>query len=475
MMNEATPSLARRLGLFTTTSIIVGAVIGSGIFKKPATMAAELGSPEILLLVWLVAGIITLFGALTNAEVAGMISETGGQYVFFQSMYGDVVAYLYGWAVFIVIQTGSIAAITYVFAEYSQFFFTLPQLSADVVEYGKVTLPLLGTLSLLDNFGVKVLTAGVIAGLTAINYAGLVFGGAVQNIFTVLKVAALMLLVGAGFLWSGGSWGNLTADSAVIQPASGSMFVAFFAALSGAFWAYDGWNNITYIAGEVKDPQRTIPRGLLLGTLLIIACYGVINAAYLYVLPIDAMAASSLVAADAAQAVFGSWGGAFVSAAVMISTFGTSNGTIMASARVYFAMARQKMFFPSVGAVHPRFHTPGRALAIQAGWSSLLVFTGTFDMLSDMLIFVSWLFYALGAFGVFILRKKMPDVHRPYKVWGYPFVPAIFVIFAGVYVVTTAYNDVASFARGDTPFINSAFGLLLVLSGLPLYYYFRRK
>jgi APA family basic amino acid/polyamine antiporter len=251
MMNEATPSLARRLGLFTTTSIIVGAVIGSGIFKKPATMAAELGSPEILLLVWLVAGIITLFGALTNAEVAGMISETGGQYVFFQSMYGDVVAYLYGWAVFIVIQTGSIAAITYVFAEYAQFFFTLPQLSAEVVEYGKVTLPLLGTLSLLDNFGVKLLTAGVITGLTAINYAGLVFGGAVQNIFTVLKVAALMLLVGAGFLWSGGSWANLATDSLVIKPASGSMFVAFFAALSGAFWAYDGWNNITYIAGEV--------------------------------------------------------------------------------------------------------------------------------------------------------------------------------------------------------------------------------
>ncbi len=463
------------LGLFTTLSIVVGAVIGSGIFKKPAVMAGQLGSPELLIGVWVLAGVITLFGALTNAEIAGMISRTGGQYIFFQKMYGDFMAYLYGWAVFAIIQTGSIASITYVFSQYFEVFFPLARLPESTVQSVVLHIPFIGVIKPLADIGVKMLTIGIIVGLTAVNYLGVRFGGTVQNIFTVLKVAAILFLVAAGFMVGPGSASHFTLDSAAGVPTNGPLMLALVAAMSGAFWAYDGWNNITYIAGEVRNPQRTIPRALMLGTLIIISVYVLTNLAYLYLLPIDVMAASELVATDAARVILGNRGAAFVAAAVMISTFGTANGTILASARVYFAMARERMFFPSIGAIHPKFNTPGNALVLQAVWTSVLVLTGTFDTLTDMLIFVTWIFYALGAFGVFILRRTMPDTPRPYRVWGYPFIPAIFVVFACIYVVFTLYGDITAYAEGRAEIINSVFGLILVGMGIPFYIYFRSK
>lgn len=466
-------ALLPSLGLFTTLSIVVGAVIGSGIFKKPASMAGQLGSPELLIGVWVLAGIVTLFGALTNAEIAGMISRTGGQYIFFQRMYGNFMAYLYGWAVFAIIQTGSIASITYVFSQYFEEFFPLMRLSEDTVQSVVIHIPFIGVIKPLADFGVKLLTIGVIVGLTAANYLGVRFGGTIQNIFTVMKVAAMLFLVAAGFLVGSGSVSHFTLDAATGVPSGGPLVLALVAALSGAFWAYDGWNNITYIAGEVREPQRTIPRALLFGTLIIISVYVLINLAYLYLLPIDTMAASQLVATDAARAIFSDKGAGLIAAAVMISTFGTANGTILASARVYFAMARERMFFPSIGAIHPKFRTPGNALILQAVWTSILVLTGTFDTLTDMLIFVSWIFYALGAFGVFILRRTMPDTPRPYRVWGYPFVPAIFVVFACIYVAFTLYGDITAYAEGRAEIINSVFGLILVGMGIPFYIYFR--
>ncbi|HYF03059.1 MAG TPA: amino acid permease [Patescibacteria group bacterium] len=474
---ESRPSsgLLPTLGFLTTISIVVGAVIGSGIFKKPSIMAEQLGSPELMLGVWVLAGVLTLFGALTNAEVAGMISTTGGQYIYFQKMYGNFIAYLYGWAVFAVIQTGSIASITYIFSDYSQHFWHLFRFAPEVEKSFILYIPYIGNILPLENFGVKLLTIGVIWGLTIINYLGVRFGGLLQNIFTILKVAVILTLVFLSFTLGSGSASHFFMDSA--SPSDKGTLALIVAALSGAFWAYDGWNNITYIAGEVRNPQRNIPRALLVGTLIIIGIYLLINLAYLYILPIDAIAASELVARDTALKLdgIGAFGAAFITAAVMISTFGTSNGTIMASARVYFAMAREKMFFKSIGTVQHQFKTPGNALLLQAIWTTVLVMSGTFDTLTDMLIFVSWIFYALGAIGVFVLRKKMPDVERPYKVWGYPFIPAIFIAFAIMFVILTLYGDITAYRNGETEIINSLFGLLLVGIGIPLYLYFTYK
>ncbi len=458
--------------------MVVGGVIGSGIFKKPAVMASQLGSPELLLGVWLVAGIITLFGALTNAEIASMIPETGGQYVYFDRMYGPFAAFLYGWAVFAVIQTGSIAALAFVFAEYATQFVSLPEFSSSVAGWS-VHLWGIGDVAPLKEIGAKAMAAGLITFLTAINYLGVKFGGLVQNIFTLAKIAVLLLLItGAFLLPAGGSSAHLTTPSPLIHPQGLALALALAAALQGAFWAYDGWNTITFIAGEVKQPQRNIPRGVIVGMLIVAALYLLMNFAYSYVLPIDVMAQSKLVAADVAEKCF-SGGGRWIALGVMISTFGACNATTLASARVYFSMARRNVFPQFVGRAHPRFHTPGASLILQGLWSVLLLFSGTFDTVTDMLIFVSWIFYAAGAFGIFVLRRKEPAAPRPYHVPGYPFVPWIFVIFAVIYLVFTVYKDIsgaqAAIAAGKQWRIDSLFGMALVMMGAPLYFIFRAR
>jgi APA family basic amino acid/polyamine antiporter len=475
--NKYEKNLQAKLGLFTTVSIVVGAVIGSGIFKKPALMASQLGSPELLILVWVLAGVITLFGALSNAEVASMISATGGQYVFFEKMYGKFFSFLYGWSIFAVIQTGSIASITYIFGEYSQFFEPLRIYNFIPPEYVdfSLTIPLLGQIFPFHDIGIKIVTISTILLLTAVNYIGVMFGGIVANIFTWMKILAILLLVYFGFTYTGGNIMNFTTDATSTTFGSVGSLAGFVAALSGAFWAYDGWNNITYIAGEVKNSQRNIPLALTIGALIILGIYLLINLAYIYVMPVDVMSNSTLVAADVALKSIGPIGAGLVAAAVMISTFGTSNGTIMVSARVYFAMSRNNHFFTTIGKVHPRFSTPANALTLQAVWTCVLVISGTFDTLTDMLIFVSWIFYAAGAYGLFILRKKMPDADRPYKVWGYPYVPAIFVIFATLFVGLTLYADITNYISGKSIIINSLFGLFLVAIGIPLYYYFQSR
>lgn len=463
-----------RLGYFTCVTIVVGAVIGSGIFKKPALMAGQLGSSEWLIAVWVITGIVTLFGALTNAEVAGMISATGGQYVFFQKMYGRLVAYLYGWGSFAVIQTGSIAAIAYICAQYLGYFIPMAHL-APAQEQWAIHIPSIGDIFLLADIGVKLTTVATIVLLTGVNYLGVLFGGRVQSLFTVLKVAAIFVLIGFSFAHGGGSVAHFAQSIPSSTVGSIGLLGAIIAAMSGAFWAYDGWNNITYIAGEIRNPQRNIPLALVTGTVVVIVTYVLINCAYLYVLPLDQMAQSSLVAADVARVAMGPWGGAFVALAVIISTFGTTNGTILVSARLYFAMAQDKLFFKRVGTINPRTLTPSASLFMQCVWASVLVMTGTFDTLTDMLIFVSWIFYALGAFGVFILRRKMPEAPRPYKVWGYPYVPAIFVVFAMTYVVWTLTDDIRNFNAGTTTIINSVAGLALLAPGVPLYYWYERR
>jgi APA family basic amino acid/polyamine antiporter len=477
-MKEERSGLLPALGVFTTMMVVIGGVIGSGVFRKSGVMAAEVGSPMVLLGVWLLAGVITMFGTLATAEVSGMIPETGGQYVYFERMYGPFVAYLYGWGVFAVIQTGSIAALAYVFAEFSTHFISLGGLSENAAAWA-IHLPFIGDVRPLHEFGVKVFAVGIIAVLTTINYLGVRFGGIVQDIFTVAKVAGMLLLLGAVLLpSSGGSWTNFTEPSAVIRKDGLTMVIAIAAALQGAFWAYDGWIKASYIAGEIRNAQHVLPRATVYGMLIVTALYLLMNLGYCWVLPIDEMAKSKLVAADAAEKVF-SGGGKWIALVVMISTFGANNAVVLSSARVYFAMAQRNVFPAFFGRVHRRFHTPGASLIAQAVWSSALVFSGTFDMLTDTLIFVAWISYGLGVFGLFVLRRKEPNTPRPYRVPGYPWVPAIFVVFSAAFLFLTIYNDVmnyrAAVATGKPGLINCAFGTGLVLIGAPIYFFYRRR
>lgn len=466
--------LTPALGFWTSVSLVTGGIIGSGIFMKPSIMASQLGSPELLIAVWIVAGIITLFGALSNAEVAAMMPETGGQFIFFKAMYGDFFAFLYGWSAFAVFNTAGVASIAYVLGTYTEYFIQLPRFPPETERAIQLTIPFIGSIFPLHNIGVKGVTILVVLGLTFINYRSTRSGGDIQVVFTLLKVMAMAVIVG-GLLFSGsGNTSHLFADSQTIDPGGWVLMAAMVAAISGAFWGYDGWNNITFVAGEIKDPQQNIPKSLFTGLILCIVIYALITLAYCYVLPIDAVAASSMVAPDAAAVVMGGLGGAFIALMVIISTFGTTNGNILATARVSFAMAQEKRFFAFAGKVHPRYQTPGNALWLHGLWTSMLVLSGSFDMLTDMLIFISWLFYGMSAAGIFVLRKKLPHAPRPYKVWGYPVVPGIFVAFTLFFLVATLVNDIRLYNAGKTAIINSLLGLLLTALGVPLYWYFRR-
>lgn len=454
--------------------MVVGGVIGSGIFMKPALMAAQLGSPVWLLLVWVVAGIITLFGALSNAEVAAMMPETGGQYIFFQKMYGDFIAFLYGWSAFVVFNTAGNASIAYVLGTYTEYLLPLPRLSTAVEQSWTLRLPCLGTLYPLENIGVKGITALVVLLLTWINYRSTRSGGNIQVIFTILKVMAFAGVVSILMAGNQGSLHNLY-TAAATHPTGWALAGGLVAALSGAFWGYDGWNNITFISGEIHHPQRNIPRSLAYGLIICTVVYAIINMAYLYVLPVERMAQSEMVASEAASQVLGPLGGGIIAVLVIISTFGTTNGNILATARVTFAMAREKQFFSWAGRVHPEHQTPGNALWLQGIWTVLLIFSGSFDMLTDMLIFVSWMFYGLSAIGVFILRRRMPGAPRPYRVWGYPWVPGIFVLFTLFFLVMTLYHDVSLYITGQSRLIHSLTGLALTLTGVPFYWYFKKR
>lgn len=454
--------LIRGLGLLPAVMIVAGSMIGSGIFRKPAIMASQLMSPELLILVWVIAGLITFIGAIVNAEIAGFIDGTGGQFLYFKEMYGDFTAYLFGWSILAVIQTGSQAAIAYVFAEYLGNFVKYPQLPADIANIS-IFMPFVGDIKPFFEFGTKGVAIVTILFLTGVNYLGVIVGGKVNTIVTSIKISTIIILSLLLLFFGSGSFSNVYTGFTLPAGTGFNIFAMIGLALSGAFWAYDGWNNVTYVAGEVKEPQKNIPKALFLGTIIVMAVYVIINLAYLYVLPIDEMAKSPLVASTTAQILFGHWGGIIISIAVIISTFGALNGSILSTARIPFAMSRNKLFFEQFGAVHPKFRTPHVALALQGLWSCFLVLSGTFDTITDYVIFAAWLFYLLGAAGVFILRKKMPNAPRPYKVWGYPYTPIIFVVFSFIFLINSIVNN----------FHNAMMGLILILMGVPFYIYIK--
>ncbi|MBO9634076.1 MAG: amino acid permease [Chitinophagaceae bacterium] len=470
----ATTSVRRMLGFWSATSIVVGSIIGSGVFMKPATMAAQTASPVWLALVWVLAGIFSLFGGLIYAEVGAMFPQTGGLYIFFQKMFGDFFAFMYGWAGFAVINTASVAAISFVCAQYADFFLHLPRFSEATEKAVIWHIPLLGNLYPLENAGVKSLAIALILGLTWLNYRSVKAGGIVQVISTLIKVGVIILLVFGIFCSGNGSLQHFVQPSS--HPKEGWQLIGgLVAALTGAFMAYDGWVNVTFVGGEIKDPQRNIPRSLLFGLLSCIIIYLLVNQAYLYVLPVDRMAGSSLVAADAIAIAMGETSGAVVAAMIVICTFGAINGNTMTEARVTYAMGKDHLFFSFTGKEHPKYRTPGNALWLHFAWASLLVISGSFDMLADMFTFIAWVAYIFGAIGVFVLRRKMPDHPRPYKVWGYPVVPLLFIAFATFYVVSTIMNDVNKYNSGETRVINSLLGLAITALGVPLYLYFRRS
>lgn len=467
-------SLNKHIGLWSATSLVIGSVVGSSIFMKPATMAAQVGSPVLLLLVWVVAGMISLFGAMAFAELGTLLPQTGGQYVFLKAAYNDFIAYLFGWSGMAVINSASIAAISFVFAQYADYFLHLPRFSP-AIEHGVVwQVPLVGQIRPLENFGVKVLAISLILTFTLINYVSSRLGNALQVAATVVKVAALLLLVG-GLLASGqGSAAHFTRPETGFSLHGWPLLVGFMAATTGAFASYDGWCNLAMVGGEIRDPARTITRSLFLGLIASMVIYLLLNLAFLYVLPVQAMAASPLVASDAAAVPWGPAGGRVIALLIVISTFGATHVNLLASARIVYAMAETGAFFPAAGQVHRRYRTPGNAILILGIWSALLVVSGSFDILADMFIFMSWVFYFLAILGVFILRRRMPDAERPYRVWGYPYVPAVFLVFTLIYLGSTLYYDITNYLAGRAPVINSVFGLLLTAAGVPFYFWFRR-
>lgn len=471
----AEPSLGRTIGFGTALSLLVGGVVGSGIFMRPAQIAALLGSPWLMVLAWILGGVVTLLVTMILAELAALLPEEGGTYTMMRHMYGDFWAYIYGWACFVVINCAGTAGIAFIFSEYLTAFIALPRLDPAAERAFSIHIPLLGTVFPLENLGVKTATVIILMILSWVNYRSTKAGGMLQVVSTVGKVLAIALLT-IGLLFSGqGNWSHFAEGSASIRPEGVALWLAMAAAINGCFQAYDGTSVLLNITGEIKDPQKTLPRVLIGGIALCIFIYLLVNAGLIYMLETEQMAGSSLVAADAATKAFGPAGSLMVSALICLSVFGTTNANVMTPPRLTFSMARNRHMFPFAGKVHPRFNTPGNAILLHLVLMILLVFSGSFYMLTDMYIFIVWLFNLFFIGGLFVLRRKMPDAHRPYRVWGYPWMPALMFVGNLVYLSLLVYGDADAYLRGETEVIHSFTGLAITATGIPLYFFFRRR
>jgi basic amino acid/polyamine antiporter, APA family len=473
------PHLKRVLTLFPTTAIVIGSVVGSGIFVSSAAMARGLGSGPLLILVWVITGIMTLFGAFTISELASQMPRTGGLYEYLKEIYGERVGFFFGWANFIIAGSGSIAGVAFVFSNYFGEFFPLYHLSPELEKW-PVYLPYLGTIYPLADIGLKAVGSLLVISLTWINVRGVQVGATFQSISTTAKMLAILSLVAIAFLFGSqvGSFSNITSVTPKAMSLTGwSLMAAIGMAMSGAFWSYDGWGNLPYIGGEVKDPSKTIPRAIILGSLSFIGLYLLVNLAYLYILPVDALGAvpEDRIASRVASLVTGGIGGALVAGLILLCTADTVNASILTNGRVYYAMARKNMFWKSAGNVHPRYHTPHRALIYQGIWALILLISGSFDIVASMYVFINWLLYAMMAVGVFVLRRRTPGATRPFKIPGYPWVPGIFSIFSISYVIVTLVTDIYEYQKGRQPVIKSLMGLVLVFLGLPFYLYWKYK
>ena len=440
---------------------------------NPSDMAKQLGSPVWLTLVWVIAGLFSLFGALIYAELGAMMPETGGIYFYFRKMFGDFVAYLYGWAAFSVINTAAVAAIAFVCADYANYFLHLPEFSEATVNSCTWHIPFIGDLFPLKDFGVKMLAVTIVIVITFLNFVSVKAGSYFQVISTFLKMAVIAALLLGIFLSGQGAVQHFFHAEAPKH--NSALLSGIIAAMTGAFFSYDGWINIASMAGEVKQPQKNIPRSLLVGVFACIAVYVLVNQAYLYVLPVEKIATSSLVATNAMVVAVGNTGGAIVAAMIVICTFGAVNGNVMATTRITYAMGKDKVFAAWAGKEHSRFQTPGNALWLHGIWTTMFIITGSFDMLANMFVFITWIAYGLGAVGIFMLRRKMKDKERPYKIWGHPVVTLLFIAFSFFYLVSTIWNDVSNYLAHQQPVINSLLGMAITAAGIPFYYYFKSR
>ncbi len=442
-------SLQRTVSAPSAILLVVSGIIGSGVFKKIAPMAENLHSARLVLLCWAIAGVISLIGALCTAELAAMMPGSGGEFVYFKKIYGRFFSFLFGWANLVVMRTATIAALSFVFAESFNNLFPLP---------------VIGSISI----SIKLLASGLIILLSYVNHRGVVFSEKLSR-----YVIIMIILVIAGFVVSGlssplGTSSNLIQDSG--SPEGWLLLSAIFTSMLSAFWGYEGWSNIGYIGEEIKNPQRNLPLALGVGTLIVMALYLALNAVYLYVTPIQDLAAmyflqNKIAAVEVSRLISGNTGAIILSALILFTTFNCTNSSLLMSARIFYAMARDGLFIKSAGEIHPQYKTPSRAILFQGIWSIVLVWSGSFDQLTDLLIFAAFIFYGSTALGVILLRRKEPDAPRPFKVVLYPVLPAFFALFCLTLIIITIVQRP----------LQSTIGLGLIALGVPVYFYFVRQ
>ena len=499
-MNAAAPHLVQRLGLFSSTAIVVGSMIGSGIFIVPAEISRGVASPALLIGAWLVTAVMTIIGALSYGELAAMMPKAGGQYVYLREALGPMWGFLFGWTLFLVIQTGTIAAVAVAFGKFLGVFFPTISSSHWLVHLGHVPALRIGPM-VLGNMDIGLNTANltgiiVVLLLTGVNILGVRLGALVQNVFTTAKTAALLGLVILGFwfgrnpaaiaanfghnFWQGASWHTLhPVQVGVGGPiAMVGLFTILAVVQTGALFSADAWNNVTFTAGEIRNPKRNLPLSLVLGTVIVISLYIGANFVYLLVLPLHGdphgatafargiqYASEDRVATAVLQQIFENGGAFLMAAAILISTFGCANGMILAGARVYYAMSCDGLFFKATSRLHPRSKTPVAALLIQAAWTSFLCLTGSYSQLLDYIICTELIFYILTISCLFVLRKRRPDAERPYRAVGYPVLPALYIgMAAWICVVLLRYKPQFTWP-----------GLLIVLLGMPVYWIWSRR
>lgn len=463
-MSSQNVTLVRGLGLIAAISIVVGNVIGTGVFLKTRVMTCNVGTPTTVIAVWVAAGLLSLAGALTYAELAAMMPQAGGEYVFIREAYGKRFGFLYGWMQVFIAKTGSQAALSVGFAIF------LNELTRGALNANFGTLQIF---NLSIPFGAKQLVAlTALAVVTAINCAAVRVSGQVASVLTLLKIG-LVLGVGIGaFFLAQGSWSHygLSNQGGLCEGVSETArygLGGFGAAMLGALWGYDGWNNLTLVAGEVRSPQRNIPLALIGGMITVAALYIFVNLAYFYVLTpteVASVAKTSSVATEVARNFLGPAAVSLIAAALLCSTFGTLHSSILTGARVPYAMSRDGLFFQNLARLSPRTHVPIGALVVQAIWAGLLALSGSYDTLTDYVIFASWIFYGLATASVFLFRRRFPDAERPYRTWGYPVIPILFLLVTAWLLINTLIT---------TP-LQALAGLALILLGLPVYWYWSK-
>ncbi len=470
MSTKQQGQLVRTVTLASAIILVVSSVIGSGVYKKAAVMSHLLGSPKMVLLAWLCAGIVSLFGALSNAEIAGMYADSGGEYVYFRRIYGKFMSFMFGWSIFSIIKTASVSSIAYVFSQSLNNIYPLKGIFGDLSSLEATQIWIFKP---FENFEIKFFTIALIIALTFLNTRGLKGGELLSNWITRLVILGLSLIVISALFFSNGTMSNLSVDVApsVLQTDPTMGFgSAFLAAMLAAFWGYEGWNTVGFLGGEIQNPNRNLPIALFSGLLIIIAAYLLVNFAYFYVYPVNQLqdvylAKNQIAAIEVVRSYGGRMGSVLLSVIILITTLGCTNSTIIMPPRMYYAMAKDGLFFKSAAEIHPKYNTPNNALWMQGIWACLLVLSGNFDQLTDMLIFAAFFYYGATALGVFILRKREPDTERPYKVWGYPIVPALFIIFCIALIVNTFYTAPEEALKG----------VGLMLTGVPFYLYWTRK